>query len=203
MPLRFRFPGNVPLAKSPKNYTLYDDLMILLEGLENATTIKLSVDVVDDSTLIENEAFVNGINHELVRILTPHPKHTIRFRRVLIEDCYRLGALIYISGLGDLTTKSDWDREAFLQDVSSVLLDLSKDWGQSIAEMVALLVRGGKAQSQDNINFIDQLADISVTLDWSNWKVIRDQLLAYLLHSEVCAGKQQDLWLQRTEVIQG
>lgn len=177
--------------------------MILLEGLENATTIKLAVDDVDRSKLTEHEAFVEGVNKDLTRILTPHQKHTIRFRRVLIEDCYRLAAIIYISGLGEPDNSADWDCEIFLQHVSSLLLDLSTGWGQSIAKMIGLLMKGGKAQCQENIDCIDQLADVSVTLDWTDWKNIRDKLLAYLLYSDVCAGKQQDLWLQRTEVIQG
>jgi hypothetical protein len=169
--------------------------MIILEALLNATT--LIIDPSNKKRHQQHSAFVQKINDDLILLLSPSPKTTIPFRRFLIEHCFRLAALIYLSIVPKVVIGGQIDCEAFLEPVRLNLIDSSTDWGGIIEMILKLLISGGNVHSQKNVYFVVQLMDILLPLDWSAWKFVRETLLDFLLHDEVCSGVHQDLWLCR------
>jgi len=197
-PLRYTPPLNVPYKNLPKNYTLYEDLMIILEELRNATA--LIVDPLNKERHQQHFGFVQKINDDLIQMLSPPPKCTTPFRRFLIEDSFRLCALIYLSIAPKVVIGIQIDSEALLDHIRLKLIDPSTDWGGTIEMILKLLVAGGKVHSQQNVYYVTQLMDLLLPLDWSAWKFVRDTLLDFLLHAEVCSGIHQDLWLCRMDI---
>jgi len=90
----------------------------------------------------------------------------------------------------------------FLQHLQMKLIDASTDWGHSVEMILRLLMGGGRVHSSENIYYVMQLMDLAVTMNWSAWKFVRDALLDYLLHAEICAGVHQDLWLCRMDIVE-
>ncbi len=200
-PLRYQPPLNVPKFTLPKNYTLYDDIMIILESLGNATLLFRDPAHVKSKLQQELNTFANQLNDDLTRILAPIPRCTTPFRRFLIEDSFRLAALIYISAMSKGFPNWGAGCEKVLELVTSELLDNTSDWSHTVQMIFHLLVTGGKTHSQENIYYVLQLMDIFVTLDWDACKTIRDRLQDYLLYAKICAGKYQDLWLCRVDIV--
>jgi hypothetical protein len=197
-PLRYTPPLNAPRKYLPKNYTLYEDLMIILEGLRNATA--LIVDLSNKERHQQHYNFVQKINHDLIQLLSPPPKCTTPFRRFLIEDSFRLSALIYLSIVPKVVIGGQIDCEVVLEHVRPKLIDSSTDWGGTIEMILKLLIAGGNVHSQSNVYYVVQLMDLLLPLDWSAWKFVRDTLLDFLLHAEICSGVHQDLWLCRMDI---
>jgi hypothetical protein len=199
-PLRFKPPLNVPRFTLPKNYTLYDDLMIILESLENATTLCQITPTIDRKRLKVHTAFVQKLNEDLIRILSPSTRQTTPFRRFLIEDSFRLMAMIYISALcKDLPNWSTLCNN-FLQAVELRLVADIKDWGQVVSKIIQRLINMKDVNEKENVELVVQLMDIAILLDWNAWMKIRERLRKFLLEEKVCAGKYQDLWLCRVDV---
>jgi hypothetical protein len=196
-PLRYSPPLNIPYKYLPKNYTLYEDLIIILEGLCNATA--LIVDPTDKERQQQHSCFVQKINENLIQILTRPPKYTTPFRRFLIEDSFRLCALIYLSIVPKVVIGGQIDCEVLLEHIRLKLIDPSTDWGGTIEMILKLLIAREDVHSQLNVYYVARLMDLLLPLDWSAWKFVRDTLLDFLLHAEVCSGVHQDLWLCRID----
>jgi len=196
-PLEFSTPLNVPQDTLPPNYTLYDDLMILIGGLENATSL-IRLQTMEKSKLQRYTDFVAKLNSDLIRILSKPSKKTTPFRRFLIEDSFRIASLIYISAI--CKNYDDWNiqSDATILKLKKTLLDASQNWAYLIEMLLSLLMSGGKAQSQKTAHYVEQLMKVFVPLDWSKWKKIRDTLLNHFLSADLCLGPLQDLWLCRT-----
>ncbi|PVH82311.1 hypothetical protein DL98DRAFT_143460 [Cadophora sp. DSE1049] len=201
-PPRFTPPLNVTFKTIPKNYTLYEDLMIILDGLENATLLTQEGLPDDPEQLQKYTIFLQHINDDLLRTLALPSKTTNVFRRFLIEDSFRLAALIYLSGITNCLVGGVLNCELFLSHLHLKILDPSTDWGHSIGMILRLLMGGGRVHSQENVYYVMQLMDMSVTMNWSAWKFVRDTLLDYLLHAEVCTGLHQSLWLCRMDIVE-
>jgi hypothetical protein len=197
-PLQYTAPLNVPFKYLPKNYTLYDDLMIILEGLRNATA--LIIDPSNKERHQQHSSFVQKIDGDLIQILSPLPKCTTPFRRFLIEHSFRLAALIYLSIAPKVVIGGQIDCEVLLEHIRVKLIDPSTDWGGTIEMILKLLMAGGNVHSQTNVYYVVQLMDLLLLLDWSAWKFVRDTLLDFLLQAEVCSGVHQDLWLCRMDI---
>lgn len=176
--------------------------MIILEGLENATQLTQIEAASDSERLEKHTTFLQHVNDDLLRTLSLPAKTTNVFRRFLIEDSFRLAALIYLSGIVHCIRDGVLDCELFLQHLHLKVLDASTDWGQSIEMILRLLMGGGRVHSQENVYYVMQLMDFSVTMNWSAWKFVRDALLDYLLHAEICAGVHQSLWLCRMDIVE-
>lgn len=169
--------------------------MIILNGIETSTALIL--DPSNQFRELEHSRFVKEVNNDLVRVLSPHIRRETPFRRMLIEDSYRLAALIYISTLPKMLENGKMSCETVLQQLQPKLVDSSTDWGHTIEMILRHLTGRVKVESQENIYYVLQLMDFSLPLDWSAWKFVRDLLLDFLLHAEVCSGVHQDLWLCR------
>lgn len=199
-PLRFKPPLNIPRFTLPKTYTLYDDLIMLLEGLENATALCQITPSIDKKRLKNHTNFVRKLNEDLIRILSRQTRQTTPFRRFLIEDSFRLVALIYISALcKDLPNWTD-HCDNFVDAVKLELIPDTGDWGKVVLKILQSLMARRDVHEKENVDLVVQLMDIAVPLDWSAWLRIRDRLRKFLLEEEVCAGKYQDLWLGRVSV---
>lgn len=179
-------PLNGPFSNLPPNYTLYEDLMIILDELQHTPSI------------IRTSKFVIRLNEELGRMIDDSSKQSVPFRRFLIEDSFRLAALIYISGLSTKETEGQSEREIFLQRLQLKLFDSTKGWGHHIALIVKLLMEGGDVNSEENVYNVLQLMDFFITLSWRHWKLTRDTLLYFFLHDEKCAGPLQEFWVLKT-----
>lgn len=94
------------------------------------------------------------------------------------------------------------DCDLFLSHLHLNVLDASTDWGQSIGMILRLLMGGGRVHSQENVCYVMQLMDFAVTMNWATWKFVRDTLLVYSLHAEICAGIHQSLWLCRMDIVE-
>jgi hypothetical protein len=118
----------------------------------------------------------------------------------LIEDCFRLAALIYISGVPK--NFSDWRSgcDRFIRHLEPKLIDTTKSWGECIKLILKLLVAGGSVHSDEIAYYVLQLMDLFITLSWSDWKLARDTLLNFLLHDEICEGATQDFWVRKKGV---
>ncbi|KAG4432121.1 hypothetical protein IFR05_012395 [Cadophora sp. M221] len=200
-PPRFTPPLNVTYKTIPKNYTLYEDLMIILEGLENATQLAQEIPQ-DPEKLQKHTSFLKNIDDDLLRTLALPSKTTNVFRRFLIEDSFRLAALIYLSGITHCLVEGVLNCDLFLNHLHMKVLDASADWGHSIGMILRLLMGGGRVHSQENVYYVMQLMDLAVIMNWSAWKFVRDTLLDYLLHAEICAGVHQSLWLCRMDIVE-
>jgi hypothetical protein len=198
-PLRFAPPVTCP-GNIPRNYTLYEDLLIVLDGLESATLLQHSPTELRRK---EFTHFVESLNEDLIRTVVPYPNHTTPSRRYLIEDSYRLAALIYISAICGERMKSDWDNacKTFLDDLSSSILDINSDWGYTIEMILRLVMRGGRVRSQENIYYTVQIMNFSIPMDWHEWKGVRDALFGYLINAKICAGSHQDFWVCTMDII--
>jgi hypothetical protein len=172
--------------------------MIILEGLRNATA--LIVDPSNRERHQQHSGFMQKINDDLIQILSPPPKCTTPFRRFLIEDSFRLATLIYLSIIPKVVIGRQIDCEVLLEHIRLKLIDSSTDWGGTIEMILKLLVAGGDVHSQPNVYYVVQLMDLLLPLDWSAWKLVRDTLLDFLLHAEICSGVHQDLWLYRIDI---
>jgi hypothetical protein len=172
--------------------------MIILEGLRNATA--LIIDPTNKERHQQHYNFVQKINHDLIQLLSPPPKCTTPFRRFLIEDSFRLTALIYLSIVPKVVIGGQINCEVVLEHVRLKLIDSSTDWGGTIEMILKLLIAGGNVRSQQNVYYVVQLMDLLLPLNWSVWKFVRNTLLDFLLHAEVCSGVHQDLWLCRIDI---
>jgi hypothetical protein len=174
-PLSFATPLNVPQETLPPNYTLYDDLLILLDGLENAASV-IRLHSMDKSKL-QYTKFVAKLNSDLIRILTKTSERTTPFRRLFIEDSFRIACLIYISAI--CKNHEDWETlsDFIVQRLKTLPIGISVDWGYWIEMILRLLMSGGKVRSQMTIHYVVQLMEFFVTLTWSDWKRARDALL--------------------------
>jgi hypothetical protein len=171
---------------------------IILEGLRNATA--LIIDPTNKERHQQHSGFVQKINHDLIQLLSPPPKCTTPFRRFLIEDSFRLTALIYLSIVPKVVIGGQINCEVVLEHVRLKLIDSSTDWGGTIEMILKLLIAGGNVRSQQNVYYVVQLMDLLLPLNWSVWKFVRNTLLDFLLHAEVCSGVHQDLWLCRIDI---
>lgn len=200
-PIEYTAPFNIPRKTLPPNYTLYDDLMILLEEVENATAV-IGMRRLDEGGLKRYTAFVAKLNSDLIRILSPSTTKTTPIRRFLIEDSFRLACLIYLSTISKSSSHSDpesWN-EAAIDDLKGAVLDDGQIWSDAVEMLVRFLMGGGKAMSQRTVHVVEQLMKMFVSLDWNQWKNIRDVLLAYFLSADACAGPLQDLWRCRIDL---
>ena len=183
----------------PPNYTLYDDLMILIGNLENATTL-IREKSMEKSKLEQHTNFVAKLNSDLIRILSPPSGKTTPYRRFLIEDSFRIASLMYISAI--CRSYDDWESQSntTIDKLKSSLLDDSQSWANAIEMLLRLLMSGGKAQSRKTIHYVEQLMKLFVPLDWSQWQNIREELLTFFLSSDLCSGPLQDLWCCRIDL---
>jgi hypothetical protein len=172
--------------------------MIILEFLSNATA--LIIDPSNKERHQQHSGFVQKLNDDLIQMLSPPPKCTTPFRRFLIEDSFRLAALIYLSIVPKVVIGGQLDCQVLLEHIQLKLIDSSTDWGGTIEMILKFLVAGVNVHSQPNVYYVVQLMDLLLPLDWSAWKFVRDTLLDFLLHAEVCSGVHQDLWLCRTDI---
>lgn len=201
-PLRFTPPINSSRNVLFENDTLYDNLMTILGGLEHATSMS-SVGLGSDSRHAgRHAAFLMQIDNDLLRTLTLPLKPSNMIRRILIEDCYRLSALIYLSAAPHCIRDSKLDCEIFLPYLYEKLIDPSTGWGQSSERILRLLMDGQSMGSQVVVYHVMQLMDVSVTMGWDAWKSARDLLLDYLLHAEICTGMHQDIWTSRMAIAE-
>lgn len=123
-----------------------------------------------------------------------------------MEDSYRLAALIYVSALCESETgsvKRAWNEkcETLVNDLCTDILDYDANWAYGVKMMVQLIMRGGKARSCENVNYVLQLLEHSMGMDWCAWKLVRDRLSDYLTLAEACKGVHQDFWLCTKDII--
>ncbi|KAH9215869.1 fungal-specific transcription factor domain-containing protein [Leptodontidium sp. 2 PMI_412] len=198
-PVEYTAPFNIPRDTLPPNYTLYDDLMILLENLENATTL-IRAKSMDKSKLEQHTNFVAKLNSDLIRILSPPTSKTTPFRRFLIEDSFRLACLIYISAI--CRSYGDWESQSnvAIEELKGALLNDCQSWSVAVEMLARFLLGGGKAMSQRTVHYVEQLMKLFVPMDWCQWKSVRDMLLAHFLSADMCAGPLQDLWRCRIDL---
>lgn len=198
-PIEYTAPFNIPRDTLPPNYTLYDDLMILLGNLENATTL-IRTKSMDRAKLEQHTAFVAKLNSDLMRILSPPTSQTTPFRRFLIEDSFRIACLIYISAICRGYDGWDLQTNITIDELKGSLLDDSQAWSAPTEMLLRFLLGGGKAQSQRTVHYVEQLMKMFVPLDWKQWKGIKDTLLSFFCSAEMCAGPLQDLWRCRIDL---
>jgi hypothetical protein len=174
--------------------------MIILEGLENTTLLIRQTRGLDKRKLEQHSKFVKKLNDDLNRMIDDPSRQSVPFRRFLIEDSFRLAALIYISGVSKKFP--DWQSgcDRFIRHLEPKLIDTTKGWGQCIELILKLLMAGGNVHSEENAYYVLQLMDFFITLSWSDWKIARDTLLDFLLHDEICQGALQDFWLRKKGV---
>ncbi|PVH77910.1 hypothetical protein DL98DRAFT_573470 [Cadophora sp. DSE1049] len=198
-PIEYTAPFNIPRDTLPPNYTLYDDLMILLGNLENATTL-IRTKSMDRARLEQHTSFVAKLNSDLIRILSLPTSQTTPFRRFLIEDSFRIACLIYISAI--CRGYDDWEFQTniTIDELKATLLDDSEAWSVPTEMLLRFLLGGGKAQSQRTVHYVEQLMKMFISLDWNQWKCVKDTLLSYFLSAEMCAGPLQDLWRCRIDL---
>lgn len=198
-PIRFTPPLTCP-GILPRNYALYDDLLIVLDGLESATLLQRSP---TEKRRKDFADFVESLNEDLIRTVVPYPNHTTPSRRYLMEDSYRLAALIYISALCERPAALDWESacEVLVHDLNQSLFNFTSDWGYAIEMIIRLVMRGGRVRSQENIYYVLQVMDFSIPMDWHAWKRVRDALFGYLMYAKSCAGVHQDFWVCTMDII--
>ena len=169
--------------------------MTVLEGLENATALVRSPSTRTAEMMNEHNKFNQTINDDLLRNSSLSGRRINLCRRFLIEDCYRLAALIYISAIAKFVKGTQIESECLMRHLRSGLIDPATDWAFPVEMVLRLLLGGGMVHSQANVYYVLQLMDISTTLDWDAWKAIRDTLGEYFLHADICAGGHQSFWL--------
>lgn len=176
--------------------------MIVLEGLQNTTALVRSPSKGTAEMMNEHSRFSQTINDDLLRISSMPEMRNNVYRRFMIEDCFRIAALIYLSTVAKFAKDGQIESEPLLQHLRSKLIDTSTDWAHPVEMILRLLLGGGKVHSQESVYYVLLLMDISITLDWDCWKNIRDRLREYFLHAGICAGVHQSLWLCRLEIVE-
>lgn len=199
MPLMFMKPVDVAAVALPPNYTLYEDLMILLEGLEISTSV-ICMRTMERSALQEYAKFLKKLNAELIRILSMPLKKTIPFRRFFIEDSFRLGCLVFISAM--INNHGDWEAHCdhLILDLREKLLDSQQTWGRLVETMLHLVMKFQKSHSEVMVHYVTRLMEVLIVLDWEAWKQVRESILRYFLTADICSGANQDLWRCRMEL---
>jgi len=122
----------------PPNYILYEDLMTVLEGLENATASVRSPSTSTAEMVNEHSRFSQTINDDLLRNSSMPERRINLYRRSMIEDCYRIAALIYISAIAKFMKDGQIESERLIQHLRSELIDPSTDWAYPVEMMLRL-----------------------------------------------------------------
>jgi len=174
--------------------------MIILEGLENTTALIRPSRGLDKRRLEQHSKFVTKLNDELNRMTDNPSRQSVPFRRFLIEDSFRLAALIYISGVSKKFPDWQGGCDKLIHHLHPKLIDTTKSWGQCIELILKVLMAGGNVHSEEIALYVLQLMEYFITLSWGDWKLARDLLLDFLLHDKICGGALQDFWRQKQGV---
>lgn len=196
-PPRFSPPLNMPQEPLPPNYTIYEDLLIILDGLSNASLLARMPDTNDQVRRDRHDAFVQGMNDDLMRIRPNVKEKSIPARRFLIEDSVRLGATIYLAAICKSGVDLKTAYELFLAGLASKMGAVTQKtpaWVEATARLVMHLMGGQSVYLEENIANVEKVLDVWATWDFATWTVVRNTFSDFLLYDESCAGPYQDFW---------
>lgn len=195
-PPRYCPPLNIPQETLPPNYTIYEDLLIILDGLSNASFLA-RVQANEEVRRARHAAFVQGISDDLKRTRPIVKEKSIPARRFLIEDSIRLGALIYLAAICKSGVDMKTAYQLFLAGLASKMGAVTQKtpaWIDATARLVMHLMGGLSPYLEENISNVEQVLDVWAAWDFITWTTVRNTFSNFLLYDESCAGPYQEFW---------
>lgn len=196
-PPRFCPPLNMPRETLPPNYTLYEDLLLILDGLSNASLLARVQETTPQTRRDRHAAFVQGMNNDLMRTRPIVSEKSIPARRFLIEDSIRLGALIYLAAICKSGVDLKTAYQLFLAGLASKMGSVTQKtptWVDATARLVMHLMGGQSVYLEENVANVEVVLDVWASWDFATWTVVRDTFSNFLLYDESCTGPYQDFW---------
>jgi hypothetical protein len=93
--------------------------------------------------------------------------------------------------------------QLFCSQLETVLYNQSPGcgaWGSAVAALCeSVLTSGGETERLD-ID-IGRVLDKSIVLNWEEWRDVKQALLDFFLHNELCNGRLQGLWKTRLDFV--
>jgi hypothetical protein len=191
-------PPNAAVFKdAPERYDLYRDLVHAIHIVESV--IKWACLQLPNAP--ENCALVNNLDRELYELFLFPEQPSIVGRRCLIQEVWRLAAIICISAASRLYHPDlAGVMGKFLQKLHA-LIDTTIEWGNMIQVLVLSLLDGRTMETLENTEQLSSLMTLSISLTWENWRTVKLRLLHFLVQEDICQGPLQNLWRSRSGFI--
>jgi hypothetical protein len=196
-PPRFCPPLNMPRENLAPNFTLYEDLLVILDGLSNASLLARPQHTPDKAKTDRHAAFVQGMNSDLMCTRPEVKEKSIPARRFLIEDSIRLGAMIYLAAICKSGVDLKTAYQLFLAGLASKMGSVTQKspaWVDATARLVVHLMTGKSVYLEENIANVELVMDVWAEWDFVTWNTVRNTFSEFLLWDESCAGPYQEFW---------
>jgi hypothetical protein len=179
-PFAMRPPNAAVFKDAPERYDLYRDLVHAIHIVESV--IKWACLQLPNAP--ENCALVNNLDRELYELFLFPEQPSIVGRRCLIQEVWRLAAIICISAASRLYHPDlAGVMGKFLQKLHA-LIDTTMEWGNMIQVLVLSLLDGRTMETLENTEQLSSLMTLSISLTWENWRTVKLRLLHFLVQEE-------------------
>jgi hypothetical protein len=197
-PIALRPPNSMVFRDAPERYDLYRDLI---------HTISIAERVIKSSCLqLPNtleECLVNNLDRELYQLFQLPADSSIVARRCLIQEVWRLGAIICISAVSRFRL-SQADQAKWIakfQQRFRALLSTKMEWGNMIEVLALSLLLGQSLETIKSTERLNSLMIMSISLTLETWRTVKQRLLHFLVLEDICQGRLQNLWRLRLGFI--
>ncbi|KAH8800429.1 hypothetical protein F5884DRAFT_810319 [Xylogone sp. PMI_703] len=198
-PIAMRPPNIAIFNDAAERCDLYRDLVRTMNIVESV--IKSCLHLCNATVGCRTCTTVGNLDRELYELFLLPEQSTIVGQRRLVQEIWRLAALVCISAASCLyLTHLSKGKDKFLQLLNR-LHGIEIGGGIKIEALIFSLVSGQSVETAEVREQLRSLITMSVSMIWNTWKFVKLKLLYFLVQDEICQGPLQNVWKLRIKPI--